>query len=155
MATEIERKFLVSNDSWRGLGRGEKYRQGYLCNEKERTVRVRIAGSRAFITIKGISTGASRAEFEYAVPVSDAAEMLEHLCHLPLIEKTRYRVDVQGLTWEVDEFEGANRGLLIAEIELEREDQAFIKPDWIGDEVTGDERYYNANLVRRPYSSWR
>ncbi|MGH7916222.1 MAG: CYTH domain-containing protein [Candidatus Binataceae bacterium] len=154
MAKEIERKFLLKNDAWRGLGAGEKYRQGYLSTAKTATVRVRIIDHRAYLTIKGLSSGASRSEYEYSIPYADAAEIVEELCERPLIEKTRYRISFNNSLWEVDEFEGANQGLLLAEIELQSEDQDFVKPDWIGDEVTGDPRYYNANLVKKPFSTW-
>ena len=153
MSTEIERKFLVIEDSWR-TGEGTRYRQGYLSTDKHRTVRVRLAGDDAWLTIKGISRGATRAEYEYPIPREDAREMLDHLCREPLVEKVRYRVDYGGLTWEVDEFEGANSGLVVAEVELEREDQDFERPPWLGEEVTHDPRYFNASLVERPYTRW-
>jgi len=155
MAKEIERKFLVVGDAWRGLVPGIRYRQGYLSTVKERTVRVRRAGEKAFLTVKGLSVGATRAEFEYAIPPTDAEEMLDALCERPIVEKTRYRIPFTGLTWEVDEFAGANAGLIVAEVELADEAQAFALPDWIGREVTGDPRYFNANLVARPYSTWK
>lgn len=154
MATEIERKFLVDGDAWRALGTGTVFRQGYLSTEKERTVRVRTEGDRARLTIKGITVGATRAEYEYEIPVADATEMLDDLCHQPIIEKTRYRIDGNGVTWEVDEFFGVNEGLVIAEVELDSEDQVFDLPDWIGVEVTGDARYFNANLIANPFSAW-
>ncbi len=154
MPTEIERKFLVTGHGWRG-GQFSDYRQGYLSIDKERNVRVRIAGSEAFITIKGITHNVSRPEYEYAIPVADAEEMLDSLCLQPLITKRRYRIEHRGMTWEVDEFTGSNSGLVVAEIELEHEEQSFEAPDWIGDEVTNDSRYYNASLVDAPYSSWK
>ncbi len=154
MAREIERKFLVIGDDWRGLAPGKDYRQGYLSTVAERTVRVRVAGERAFLTVKGISVGASRAEFEYGIPVADADEMLDGLCERPIIEKTRYRIPHEGFVWEVDEFAGANAGLIVAEIELASEDQQFPHPSWIGEEVTGDPRYFNANLIAHPFSAW-
>lgn len=153
MAREIERKFLVRGDDWRS-GQSALYRQGYLNTDKHRTVRVRVTGDSAFLTIKGITTGATRQEFEYPIPVRDADEMLNGLCEKPLIEKRRYRVPHDNLTWEVDEFLGENEGLVVAEVELASEDQAFEKPDWIGEEVTSDPRYYNANLVQRPFTTW-
>lgn len=155
MGTEIEKKFLLANEDWRGLGTGKPYCQGYLTEEKGRTVRVRTIDDRGVLTIKGPSKGASRHEYEYQIPVEEAREMLDNLCHQPLIEKTRYKVEYAGFTWEIDEFKGDNEGLLFAEIELEEEGQEFEKPPWIGKEVTGDSRYYNANLVRNPYSKWR
>lgn len=154
MAKEIERKFLVKGDSWRGPGSGKRYRQGYLSTVKERTVRVRIAGEQGFITVKGISVGATRSEYEYEIPTADANEMLDRLCERPLIEKTRYRIPFGGLTWEVDEFEGDNRGLVTAEVELQHETQTVALPDWIGQEVTSDPRYFNSNLVAHPFSKW-
>ena len=153
MSKEIERKFLVIEDSWR-TNEGIPYRQGYLSTDRHRTVRVRIAGPEAWLTVKGITRGATRAEYEYPIPVADAREMLDTLCHEPLIEKQRYRVDFGGLTWEVDEFEGANAGLVVAEVELEREDQPFERPPWLGREVTHDPKYFNANLVDKPYTRW-
>jgi len=154
MPKEIERKFLVKGDSWRGQGSGKHYRQGYLSTVKERTVRVRTAGEKGFITVKGINVGASRAEYEYGIPLADAKEILERLCERPLIEKTRYRIELGGLTWEVDEFEGENRGLITAEVELTDEHQAVSLPDWIGHEVTTDPRYFNSSLVAHPFSKW-
>jgi adenylate cyclase len=120
-----------------------------------RTVRVRVEGERAVITIKSKSTGASRGEWEYEIPVPDAAELLERLCEQPLVEKVRHRIGHLGHTWEVDEFMGENAGLVVAEIELGSEDEAFEIPDWIGQEVTGDPRYYNSSLIRLPYSKWK
>jgi len=153
MGTEIERKFLVKEGSWREAA-GETYRQGYLSTVKERTVRVRTIGDKGYLTIKGISIGASRLEFEYEIPVADAEELLDSLCEKPLIEKNRYKLDHGGLTWEVDVFFGDNEGLVVAEVELQSENQVFEKPDWVGEEVSSDPRYYNANLIRNPYSSW-
>lgn len=154
MGIEIERKFLVSSDDWRELAEGLEYRQGYLSTVKERTVRVRTVGDLGLITVKGISVGATRAEFEYEIPVADAHELLDEICERPLIEKRRYRIHRDDLIWEVDEFFGENLGLIVAEVELEDEDQSIPLPTWVGKEVTGDPRYFNANLVARPYSSW-
>jgi CYTH domain-containing protein len=154
MGTEIERKFLVNGDSWREGARGTRFQQGYLSSVKERTVRVRVAGERAFLTIKGKSVGATRSEYEYEIPLADARELLAGLCERPLIEKTRYEVDVAGLTWEVDVFEGENQGLVVAEIELESESQPFTLPAWAGAEVTSDPRYFNASLIKHPFSRW-
>jgi adenylate cyclase len=154
MAKEIERKFLVSDNSWRRLSSGQRYRQGYLSTVKERTVRVRVAGDKGFITIKGSNLGATRSEYEYEIPLTDANEILDCLCERPLIEKIRYRIHLGDLTWEVDEFEGENHGLITAEIELRDEDQAISLPAWIGREVTGDPRYFNSNLVAQPFSKW-
>lgn len=155
MGIEIERKFLLAGDGWRGLGTPTLMRQGYLVADAVRTVRVRIEGERAVITVKGKSTGASRGEWEYAIPVPDAAELLDGLCEQPLVEKVRHRIEHAGHVWEVDEFQGLNAGLVVAEIELGAEDEAFDKPDWIGPEVTGDKRYYNSSLIRHPYSEWK
>lgn len=131
------------------------YRQGYLSTAPERTVRVRTAGDKGYLTIKGPSRGASRLEFEYEIPLQEANQLLDELCHRPLIEKRRYKIPLGGLTWEVDEFFGENDGLILAEIELRDEHQAFDRPVWLGQEVTGDPRYYNANLVSHPYSRWK
>jgi CYTH domain-containing protein len=155
MGTEIERKFLVVSDKWREGARGTLYRQGYLCTVPERTVRVRVAGEKGFVTIKGVRRGLARAEFEYAIPVEDAQAMLDTLCPRPLIEKTRYRVEHKGLVWEVDEFAGENAGLVVAEIELEREDQEVPLPEWVGEDVSTEARYTNAYLTEHPFSTWR
>lgn len=152
MGIEIERKFLVHGQGWR-QGQAQRYSQGYLNRAAERTVRVRIAGEQAFLTIKGRSQGASRLEFEYPVPLADAQALLQ-LCEGPLIEKTRYTLEQDGLRWEVDEFHGENAGLVLAEVELASEDQAITRPDWLGEEVTGDERYYNSRLSEQPFGRW-
>ena len=154
MGQEIERKFLVRNDTWRRNATRTRYRQGFLSTEPERTVRVRIAGDRGTLTIKGKTVGATRAEFEYDIPVADAAELLDTLCRRPLIEKVRYVLREGAHTWEVDVFEGDNAGLVVAEIELQTEDEAFERPPWLGEEVTHDPRYFNANLVKSPYNTW-
>jgi adenylate cyclase len=153
MATEIERKFLVTGDAWRDAP-GVEYSQGYLCRDKQRTVRVRLAGERAFVTIKGESKGASRAEFEYEIPVDDARRLLE-LSDGPIVRKIRRKIDHEGATWEVDEFKGDNDGLVVAEVELQDEDQRFARPAWLGREVTDDPRYFNSNLTSHPYCEWR
>ncbi len=152
MAIEIERKFLVVNDTWRAAP-AVFYSQGYLNRDKQRTVRVRIAGAQAFITVKGISQGASRLEFEYEIPVVDAQQLLT-LCEQPLIEKYRRIISHGGFAWEVDEFLGDNLGLVVAEIELPAEDTHFTLPDWVGAEVTHDARYFNSNLAQVPYCQW-
>ena len=154
MGEEIERKFLVSGEAWREMAEGTRYRQGFLSTEPERTVRVRVAGTRGSITVKGKSLGARRAEFEYEIPVADAERMLDTLCKRPLIEKVRYVLAVGAHTWEIDVFEGDNAGRGVAEIELRREDEAFETPEWVGDEVTDDPRYFNSNLVANPYRAW-
>jgi CYTH domain-containing protein len=150
---EIERKFLVTGDEWR-TDSAVRYSQGYLSVDRERTVRIRIEGDSAVLTIKGITERATRAEYEYPVPCDDARAMLDTLCLRPLIEKYRHRVEHRGMTWEVDEFLGDNAGLVVAEIELDDPEQSFDRPAWLGAEVTGDPRYYNANLVERPYREW-
>ena len=154
MGKEIERKFLLKGDAWRALAEGTLYRQGYLNSIKERTVRIRTVGAKAFLTIKGVTVGATRAEYEYPIPFDDCNAMLDSLAEKPLIEKKRYKIPLGGLTWEIDEFFGDNRGLIVAEVELTSEDQAFDKPAWVGDEVTGDPRYFNSNLIKHPYTKW-
>ena len=154
MGKEIERKFLVHEDAaWRSAA-GTVYRQGYLSTVKERTVRVRTIGDKGYLTIKGITVGATRLEYEYEIPHSDAQALLNELCEKPLIEKNRYKIVHQGFTWEVDEFFGENDGLVVAEIELESEEQSFEKPEWVGKEVTGDQRYFNSSLIKEPYTQW-
>jgi adenylate cyclase len=151
LGREIERKFLVRSDGWRdGNPPGERLRQGYLVAEPERSVRVRLREDGATLTLKGASRGATRAEFEYPIPGEDARQILDELCLEPLLEKTRYRVEHAGHTWEVDCFHGANEGLVVAEIELEAEEERFERPGWLGEEVTHDARYLNANLFRHP-----
>jgi CYTH domain-containing protein len=154
MGTEIERKFLVTGDGWRAGARGEQYRQGYLSTSPGRTVRVRVAGERAYLTIKGARAGLRRAEFEYEIPPDDAEALLAELCEGPIIDKVRYRVAHGGLTWEVDEFAGENAGLIVAEVELLTEDQAIALPAWVGQEVSEDYRYTNAYLSQHPYRRW-
>ena len=154
MGIEIERKFLVAGDGWRQPPeRQTRFSQGYLSRDPARTVRVRAAGPRAFLTIKGATRGATRAEFEYEIPTADAQALLA-LCDGPVVEKIRHLCVVDGMTWEVDEFLGANAGLVVAEIELQAEDQPFTRPAWLGAEVTGDARYVNANLAVRPFTTW-
>ena len=155
MPIEIERKFLVVGDSWRQGATGTSYRQGYLCTEPERTVRVRLAGDAGTLTIKGKTEGISRAEFEYVIPPVEAAELLDRLCLRPLIEKTRYRVEHAERVWEIDEFYGDNAGLVLAEVELESVDAALDLPPWVGREVSADSRYFNASLVQNPFTAWR
>ena len=154
MAKEIERKFLVNGDAWRALAEGTTYRQGYLNSAKERTVRIRTADGRAFLTIKGITVGATRSEYEYEIPFDDGKAMLDTLVEKPLIEKKRYKIPVGNVTWEIDEFLGENVGLIVAEVELKGADQTFDKPAWLGDEVTSDPRYFNANLIKNPFTCW-
>jgi len=154
MGKEIERKFLVNGDAWRSLGQGTCYRQGYLSTVKERTVRVRTIADKGYLTVKGVTEGIARAEFEYEIPVDDANALLDGLCERPLIEKDRYKISHGDHTWEVDEFFGDNAGLIMAEVELESEDQAFETPEWVGREVSDDPRYFNANLIANPYRNW-
>ena len=154
MAREIERKFLVKDTRWRRSASGVHYRQGYLHTSRECSVRVRIAGDTAFLTVKGATQGMSRDEYEYPIPVGDAQVMLDRLCPQPQIEKIRYTLEYRGFTWEIDEFLGANQGLIVAEIELSEEHQAFPLPDWIGAEVTGMAQYYNSCLCHHPFTQW-
>jgi adenylate cyclase len=154
VGVEIERKFLVRGDGWRALGQPVLLRQGYLNSDPARTVRVRIEGAQAMLTIKGKNVGATRGEWEYPIPLAEAAELLDGLCETPLIEKYRRRIVVGAHTWEVDEFLGANLGLVVAEIELAAETESFALPEWVGQEVTGDIRYYNSRLIRQPFSQW-
>ena len=153
MAIEIERKFLVDTAAWRPRDAGVYFKQGYLNSQRERVVRVRLHGESAKLTIKGITTGVTRAEFEYDVPVGDAIALLE-MCEQPLIEKRRHLEPFAGKTWEIDVFLGDNAGLVIAELELAHEAEAFERPSWLGDEVSGDPRYYNNNLLARPFKTW-
>ena len=154
MNQEIERKFLLRDESWRGLGQATPIRQGYLSSDPDRVVRVRIAGDAAFLTIKSRMVGLTRGEWEYPLPLDEAQTLLESLCIRPIIDKVRHRIPYAGMVWEVDEFFGDNAGLVVAEIELSAEDQAFDKPEWIGAEVSDDVRYFNANLLKHPYCSW-
>lgn len=155
MALEIERKYLVRPDAWRPPASGGTiHRQGYLSVDPARVVRVRRAGRRAWLTVKGPNRGIVRTEFEYPVPVADAEAMLDTLCVPPVIEKTRYRTRYRGRVWEVDVFAGANTGLMVAEVELESEGAELKLPPWVGAEVSGDPRYYVVNLVQHPFSEW-
>lgn len=155
MGKEIEYKFLVTSDAYKNWGNCTYYKQGYLSLDKERTVRVRVVGSTGYITVKGRTTGASRAEFEYVVPVEDAISMLDELCIKPLIEKNRYKIHINNLIWEVDEFLGENVGLVVAEVEVPYEGYVVEKPEWVGKEVTSDSRFFNSNLIKYPYSRWK
>ena len=154
MATEIERKYLVVDDSWRSRAVGTVFRQGYLSTIKERTVRVRVAGDHGYLTIKGITVETVRSEFEYEIPRADADQMLDELCEQPLIEKTRYEIETDGMIWEIDAFTGVNDGLLVAEVELDDKAQEIVLPRWVGEEVTHDPRYFNSNLIAHPFSEW-
>lgn len=153
MATEIERKFLVAGASWRQSD-SVRLSQCYLNRDKHRTVRIRIAGDKAFLTVKSVTQGATRAEFEYEIPVVDAEQMLR-FSDGPVIRKNRHVIIHDGFKWEVDEFLDDNAGLVMAEIELTSEDQPFTRPPWLGREVTHDSRFYNSNLAAHPYSQWR
>ncbi|MBT9491481.1 MAG: CYTH domain-containing protein [Paucibacter sp.] len=152
MGIEIERKFLVIGEAWK-QGDGEFISQGYLNRDPARTVRVRVKGQQAWLTIKGLSSGASRAEFEYPIPLLDAHQLLA-LCEGPRVEKIRRLVPFAGMNWEVDEFLGDNTGLVVAELELDTAEQFFETPPWLGREVTDDPRYFNSQLACRPYQSW-
>lgn len=154
MGREIERKFLVKGDAWRSLAEGVRYRQGYLSSAKERTVRIRTVGDKAFLTVKGLTVGCTRMEFEYPIPFEECSAMLDALAERPFIEKTRRRIPAGPFVWEVDEFHGENEGLVVAEIELPDEDAAFERPEWLGEEVSDDPRYFNSNLVAHPYRAW-
>jgi CYTH domain-containing protein len=155
MKQEIERKFLVATDAWRnGVTQATRLRQGYLCLDTARTVRVRISGTQGWLTIKGPGAGPSRAEYEYALPLSDATDLLDHLCLRPQIDKTRHLIPHGGLTFEVDVFHGDNEGLVMAEVELSAVDTHVDLPPWIGREVTGDHRYFNAYLAQHPFRTW-
>ena len=155
MKMEIERKFLVRDDSWRTSAAGILFRQGYLPSGDHCVIRVRTMGSVSVLTIKGRTTGISRLEFEYEIPKADADQMLDLFCCRPLIEKTRFTVPYEGFRWEIDVFEGENVGLIIAEIELDSENQKFPLPDWIGRDVSNDPRFFNVNLVQNPFKNWK
>ena len=152
MGIEIERKFLVVGDGWRAAP-AVPYAQGYLNRDKQRTVRVRIVQDAAWLTVKGVSVGATRAEFEYPIPVADAEQLLA-LCDGPIVRKSRRVIEHAGAKWEIDEFQGDNAGLVVAEIELPAEDAEFERPAWLGAEVTHDARYFNSSLATSPYSTW-
>ena len=155
MSIEIERKFLVISDEYKRIGKPVRIVQGYICSSPERVVRVRIKGDEAFITIKDATTGFARYEFEYQIPVAEAHQMLQCVCQQPIIDKTRWIVvAADDKVWEVDEFHADNEGLVVAEIELQHSTDSFALPRWIGQEVTGVERYYNACLFSNPYSQW-
>lgn len=155
MATEIERKFLVIGDGWRdNADAGTPFRQGYFFGPERASIRVRVEGASANLNIKSAELGVRRQEFEYPVPLEDAEQMLAELCDQPPVEKTRYRIPYRGREWEVDVFEGANAGLVVAEVELDSEDEMPELPDWVGREVSDEHRYYNVCLVHHPYREW-
>ena len=155
MALEIERKFLVDKAKWNAQEKpsGDFFRQAYIVADPDKTVRVRLTGKAAFLTIKGPTSGATRQEFEYEIPQTDAQELLDNFTEAGLI-KTRYKITYEGKIWEVDEFAGENAGLLIAEIELTSEDEKFVLPGWVAEEVTGQEKYYNSYLSVNPFKNW-
>lgn len=155
MATEIERKFLMSDDSWReAADNGQPMRQGYLAGSDKSSVRVRVSGTRANLNIKSATLGITRQEYEYPIPLNEANEMLDSLCEGPLIEKTRYHVRHGEHTWEIDVFSGDNEGLVVAEIELNHAEEDFVRPPWLGEEVSDEPRYYNVSLVKHPFKDW-
>lgn len=155
MGIEIERKFTLKNDLWRkDVSSSQRYIQGYLAGNDRTSVRVRIAGEKANINIKSATLGIYRQEYEYAIPVDDAQKMLDDLCEKPVIDKIRHLVTFENKTWEIDEFSGDNQGLIVAEIELNAEDEKFELPDWADEDVSHDKRYYNVCLVTHPYKDW-
>jgi len=154
MGIEIERKFLVISNTWKALATRSYLKQGYISSEPGRIARVRIEGESATLTIKGLSVGITCGEWNYPIPLDDAQALLDTVCQQPLIEKYRYRLPMDGLTWEIDEFLGANAGLVVAEIELPSEHYVFTYPDWLGADVSHDRRYANANLLKHPFNEW-
>ena len=155
MGVEIERKFLVKGDEWRTGATPLQISQGYVTLDAERSVRVRIAGEQGFLSVKSLRSALERAEFEYAIPVADAEQMIEELCFRPVVKKTRWLKEFAGRLWEIDEFHGENEGLIVAEVELGAADDAVELPSWVGAEVSSDPRYLNANLVRAPFATWK
>lgn len=155
MPVEIERKFLLSSDKWRDeVIRCSRIRQGYMGTVDKASVRIRVQGEKANINIKSATLGMRRMEYEYEIPLNEAEEMLDQLCNQPQIDKTRFIVKRGKHVWEIDEFYGDNQGLIVAEVELDSEDEKITKPDWIGDEVTADPRYYNVSLIKHPFNQW-
>ena len=155
MPIEIERKFLLKDESWRKVANnGTQFRQGYLSESGPGSVRIRIEGDLANINIKSATLDMQRMEYEYSIPLSDGHEMLDELCIKPIIEKTRYHVTENDTLWEIDVFKGDNEGLVVAEVELDSKDEVVKLPDWIGNEVTEDTRYYNVCLVKHPFKDW-
>lgn len=155
MPIEIEHKFLLANDTWRKeVSHTSEYQQGYLSSNPTSSIRIRISDAKAWLNIKSATIGTYRQEYEYEIPLNEAREIIETLCHKPLITKTRHFITQQNHTWEVDEFHGENKGLCVAEIELSQLNEIFEKPDWLGKEVTDDLRYYNNNLAKNPFSKW-
>jgi adenylate cyclase len=155
MAREIERKFLLRDDSWRAqVTHSTVMRQGYLSSSPGVSIRVRVAGPDAFLNLKSATLGISRHEFEYAIPLADAEQMLAMFCGTRCLDKTRHYLPQPPHVWEIDEFHGANAGLIVAEIELDSESDVFERPSWVGEEVSSERRYYNVCLIDEPYSSW-
>ena len=154
MALEIERKYLIDLEKISPLENGIRIKQGYLSTNKDSVVRVRVKNDKAYLTIKGSNSGIARLEFEYEIPLNEANEMLEKLCQKPIIDKTRYIINHENHTWEVDVFYGDNDGLVVTEVELSSEDEAINLPIWIKEEVSHDDRYYNSNLMKHPYKDW-
>lgn len=155
MAKEIERKFLLDLAQWQQVPKpaGEHFRQGYLVTDPQKTIRVRLTNTTGYLTIKGISTGATRLEYEYEIPLSEAKELLDNFA-VSELSKIRYKITHENKLWEVDEFLGTNTGLFVAEIELQSEDETFALPAWVTKEVTGEEKYYNSNLTTHPFTKW-
>jgi adenylate cyclase len=155
MPKEIERKFLINHDKWEHTEKpiGDFYRQGYLLTDPSKTIRVRLTNTSAFLTIKGLSVGATRPEFEYEIPMQDAKELLDNFA-VSELSKVRYKINFKDKLWEIDAFLGDNLGLIVAEIELKSENEAFDLPDWIDKEVTGEQKYYNSNLTIVPFKDW-
>jgi adenylate cyclase len=155
MGTEIEHKFLLRDDRWRHqIERSVRMRQGYLTSDARCSVRVRVAGNQGFLNLKSGALGIQRSEYEYSIPLTEAEEILDTLCEKPLLEKTRHYLHVDEHLWEIDEFAGDNAGLIVAEVELRQPDEPFTRPDWVGEDVSHDIRYYNSQLARHPYRSW-
>jgi len=155
MATEIEHKFTLKNENWRQLvTKSERLVQGYLAGNERSSVRIRIVGDKANLNIKSATLGVFRQEYEYDIPLADGEKILEDLCEKPVIDKVRHYVEYSGKTWEIDEFSGENKGLIVAEIELDAENEAFAIPDWADQDVSGDPRYYNVSLVKHPFKNW-
>eukprot|EP01012_Entosiphon_sulcatum_P039986 TRINITY_DN53608_c0_g1_i1.p1 TRINITY_DN53608_c0_g1~~TRINITY_DN53608_c0_g1_i1.p1 ORF type:complete len:157 (+),score=24.88 TRINITY_DN53608_c0_g1_i1:218-688(+) len=155
MGKEIERKFLIDQQKWDNLSKpeGKLFRQGYLLTDKDKTIRVRATETKGFLTIKGKTIGATRLEYEYEIPAAEATELLDNFS-VSELSKTRYEIEFNGKLWEIDVFAGDNEGLIVAEIELDNEDEAFDLPDWVGKEVTEEEKYYNSNLTVKPFKGW-
>ncbi len=154
MATEIERKYLVTGNDYRTLTQPIRYRQGYLCLDTKRIVRVRIKPDRAILAVKSIMSDETRLEFEYEIDMTEANVILDELCEKPIIEKDRYKIEYHGFKWDVDEFMGENAGLVVAEVNLDNEDQQVPLPGWVGKDVSKEPKYLNCELIRNPYSKW-